>query len=86
MIVFPLEASIAPEDLNFKAETETDFLVNYDSIFSRARRQKIARGKIVFVPGEDEFNFELYENGAHHVFTFRKIGGVYKLIGTTAAG
>ncbi len=86
MIEFPLEASIVGKKSNFRVETETAFLKNYDSIFNRARRQKIARGTIVFSPGEDEFNFELLENGAYHVFTFRKIGGVYKLVGTMAAG
>ena len=86
MIEFPFEASIIGEELNFKVENETGFLKNYDSIFTRTRRQKIIRGKIVSVSGEDEFNFEMLENGAYHVFTFRKIGGVYKLVGTMAAG
>jgi len=86
LVQFPFEASIAPENLNFRIETEADFLKNYDSVFNRTRRKKIVRGKLVSVPGEDEFNFEMLENGSYQVFTFRKIGKKYLLVGTMSAG
>ncbi|MBA2737439.1 MAG: hypothetical protein H0U50_11715, partial [Pyrinomonadaceae bacterium] len=63
-----------------------DFIKNYARIFTAARRKQIARVKIAPTPGEDEFGFEMYEDGGYHVFTFRKIGGAYKLVSTMAAG
>lgn len=86
MIKFPFEASIVGSEVNYKVETKADFIKNYARIFTAARRRQIARGKIVPTPGEDEFGFEIYENGGYQVFTFRKIGGAYKLVGTMAAG
>ena len=86
MIEFPFEASIAGSELDHKIETKADFIKNYARIFTKPRRAKIARGKIVPTPGEDEFNFEMDEEGGYHVFTFRKIGGAYKLVSTMAAG
>lgn len=86
MIEFPFEASIVGSELDFKIETKADFIKNYARIFTKPRRAKIARGKIAPTPGEDEFNFEMYEDGSYQVFTFRKIEGAYKLVGTMAAG
>ena len=86
MITFPFEASIAGSAVDYKVETKADFIKNYARIFTAARRGKIARGKIKPTPGEDEFGFEMYEDGGYHVFTFRKIDGAYKLVGTMAAG
>ena len=86
MIEFPFEASIIGSELDHKTATKADFLKNYARIFTAPRRAKIARGKFAPTPGEDEFGFEMYEDGAYQVFTFRKIGGAYKLVGTMAAG
>lgn len=86
MIKFPFEASIVGSALDYKIESTADFIKNYTRIFTKPRRAKIARGKYVATPGEDEFNFEMYEDGSYQVFTFRKIGGAYKLVGTMAAG
>jgi len=86
MIEFPFEASIVGSELDNKIETKPDFIKSYALIFTNSRRSKIARGKIASTPGEDEFGFEMYEDGGYHVFTFRKIGGAYKLVGTMAAG
>jgi hypothetical protein len=86
MIKFPFEASIVGGELDYKVETKADFIKNYARIFTAARRKQIARGKIVPTPGEDAFGFEMFEDGGYQVFTFRKIGGAYKLVGTMAAG
>ena len=85
-IKFPFEASIVGSEFDYKVESKADFIKNYASIFTKTRRAKIARAKYTPIDGEDEFNFEMDEDGAYQVFRFRKIGGAYYLVGTIAVG
>ncbi len=85
-IKFPFEASIIGSELDYKVESKAAFIKNYASIFTKTRRAKIVRAKYTPIDGEDEFNFEMDEDGAFQVFRFRKIGGAYYLVGTIAVG
>lgn len=85
-IKFPFEASIIGSEFDYKVESKADFFKIYHKIFTKTRRAKIARAKYTPIDGEDEFNFEMDEDGAFQVFRFRKIGGAYYLVGTIAVG
>ncbi len=85
-IKFPFEASIIGSEFDYKIESKADFFKNYHKIFTKTRRAKIVRAKYTPIDGEDEFNFEMDEDGAFQVFRFRKIGGAYYLVGTIAVG